>query len=186
MAGLTDGRATEGWREKPKRESRNVRHDMKAYFEDSEDVKLSKKKRRIGKKAATEGSPETYYEIPNINKDAGTPSCQKKKSQCNARFAVGIAIAQIPNIEISKDEEVRYTWRIVRYLYPWLKVFNDEQSAEKEMEAKVKGFDASELEIPKANCRKEERIYCNNCNTSIADIHRTCPDCNYDLSHLLS
>ncbi|MCL7033001.1 hypothetical protein MKW94_024977, partial [Papaver nudicaule] len=39
----------------------------------------------------------------------------------------------------------------------------------------------SELEIEITNCYDDDRTYCNSCNTSIVDYHRSCPNCKYDL-----
>ncbi|KHN24683.1 Lysine-specific demethylase 3A [Glycine soja] len=50
-----------------------------------------------------------------------------------------------------------------------------------EMEAKTKGLLLSDVEVKKIVCSKDERIYCNNCKTSITDFHRSCPSCSYDL-----
>ncbi|KAE8784467.1 Lysine-specific demethylase 3B [Hordeum vulgare] len=36
-------------------------------------------------------------------------------------------------------------------------------------------------QVPQANCAKNERIFCNNCRTSIVDFHRSCDKCSYDL-----
>ncbi|KAL2333120.1 hypothetical protein Fmac_014333 [Flemingia macrophylla] len=39
----------------------------------------------------------------------------------------------------------------------------------------------SDVEVDQIDCSKYERIYCNNCKTSIVDFHRSCPNCSYDL-----
>ncbi|XP_044955740.1 uncharacterized protein LOC123406318 isoform X2 [Hordeum vulgare subsp. vulgare] len=45
----------------------------------------------------------------------------------------------------------------------------------------IKGTGACEVKVPQANCAKNERIFCNNCRTSIVDFHRSCTKCSYDL-----
>ncbi|RZC82345.1 hypothetical protein C5167_045122 [Papaver somniferum] len=39
----------------------------------------------------------------------------------------------------------------------------------------------SQVEIESANCDDGERMYCNNCKTSMVDCHRSCLNCKYDL-----
>ncbi|KAK4407643.1 Lysine-specific demethylase [Sesamum angolense] len=39
----------------------------------------------------------------------------------------------------------------------------------------------SDLKIEKIDFSPNERVYCNNCRTSIVDFHRSCPNCSYDL-----
>uniref|UniRef100_A0A803LRY5 Uncharacterized protein n=1 Tax=Chenopodium quinoa TaxID=63459 RepID=A0A803LRY5_CHEQI len=39
----------------------------------------------------------------------------------------------------------------------------------------------SEVEIQNAIGRENERVFCNNCRNSIVDLHRSCPECMYDL-----
>ncbi|AQK61168.1 Putative jumonji-like transcription factor family protein [Zea mays] len=82
---------------------------------------------------------------------------------------------------VSEQDKIKFSMRIVHFLLPWLKQFHQEQMQEKSAEAATKGIDADKLEVPLTICGKKERIYCNNCRTSIVDFHRTCNKCNYDL-----
>ncbi|KAK1318201.1 hypothetical protein QJS10_CPB04g01378 [Acorus calamus] len=61
------------------------------------------------------------------------------------------------------------------------KQFLQEQTTEKEMEAKIRGTSLDQVKLQQVVCHIDECIYCNNCNTSIADFHRSCPKCAYDL-----
>ncbi|KAK8933425.1 hypothetical protein KSP39_PZI015888 [Platanthera zijinensis] len=56
-----------------------------------------------------------------------------------------------------------------------------EQLLEKEVEARVKGLSLTEIKVQVAPCEKDERVFCNYYSTSIADYHRSCPNCSYDL-----
>ncbi|KAK1370731.1 hypothetical protein POM88_036823 [Heracleum sosnowskyi] len=49
------------------------------------------------------------------------------------------------------------------------------------MEAKIQGLSLSEVKLQVANCDVDDRLYCNNCKTSIVDFHRSCANCLYDL-----
>ncbi|KAI4967965.1 hypothetical protein ZWY2020_008349 [Hordeum vulgare] len=52
---------------------------------------------------------------------------------------------------------------------------------EREIEAKIQGLELSELSVEQADCRNDERMFCDNCRTSIFDLHRSCPNCSYEL-----
>uniref|UniRef100_A0A803MNW6 JmjC domain-containing protein n=1 Tax=Chenopodium quinoa TaxID=63459 RepID=A0A803MNW6_CHEQI len=45
----------------------------------------------------------------------------------------------------------------------------------------VLGVSVSEAVVQMASVAKNERVYCDNCKTSIADFLRSCPECEYDL-----
>ncbi|RZC76794.1 hypothetical protein C5167_000908 [Papaver somniferum] len=62
-----------------------------------------------------------------------------------------------------------------------LRQINQEQVVEKEVQATVQGLSPYEVYIRNANCDDGERMYCNNCKTSIVDYHRSCLNCKYDL-----
>ncbi|CAO2201876.1 unnamed protein product [Urochloa humidicola] len=79
---------------------------------------------------------------------------------------------------VGKSKNAAY---LLHYLLPCLAELNKEQQAEKEVEARIKGVSLSELSIEQAVYYEDERVYCNNCDTSIYDLHRTCPGCDYDL-----
>ncbi|AQL05054.1 hypothetical protein ZEAMMB73_Zm00001d046816 [Zea mays] len=74
---------------------------------------------------------------------------------------------------VSEQDKIKFSMCIVHFLLPWLKQFHQEQMQEKSAEAATKGIDADKLEVPLTICGKKERIYCNNCRTSIVDFHRT-------------
>ncbi|KAJ0733569.1 hypothetical protein HanPI659440_Chr11g0409761 [Helianthus annuus] len=41
--------------------------------------------------------------------------------------------------------------------------------------------DSSDVQLKKAACGLDKRMYCDCCKTSIFYLHRTCPECHYDL-----
>ncbi|XVF73016.1 hypothetical protein PTKIN_Ptkin12aG0167800 [Pterospermum kingtungense] len=64
---------------------------------------------------------------------------------------------------------------------PVLRHIDSEQSTEMEIEASIKGSELTENDITRCKLDKSERLYCDNCNTSIVNFHRSCPGCSYDL-----
>ncbi|KAK9910176.1 hypothetical protein M0R45_034148 [Rubus argutus] len=75
----------------------------------------------------------------------------------------------------------------LRYLLykalPVLRHIHTEQSSELEIEAKIRGVQLTDKDINRTIIDQSERMYCDNCYTSIVDFHRGCPnpDCSYDL-----
>ncbi|KAK7258496.1 hypothetical protein RIF29_24075 [Crotalaria pallida] len=75
----------------------------------------------------------------------------------------------------------------LRYLLckalPVLRHIHREQSLELEIETKIRGNQLRENDITRTELDKSERMYCDNCSTSIIAFYRSCPnpDCSYDL-----
>ncbi|CAA2982558.1 lysine-specific demethylase JMJ25 [Olea europaea subsp. europaea] len=66
---------------------------------------------------------------------------------------------------------------LINMLLPVLKQMNCDQSTEMEIEAHVTG---NEVQIPQANLGFQN-LRCCNCRTSIADYHRSCTKCSYNI-----
>ncbi|KAK7309899.1 hypothetical protein RJT34_07002 [Clitoria ternatea] len=122
---------------------------------------------------------------PRMSDKAIAKSCPCCRRNCNCKACLrrkdviedsgGFGVPQ------NEDEKIQHLKHVVLALYPFLEQFNHEQRLEMEMEAKIKGLLLSDVEVEQIVCSKHERIYCNNCKTSIIDFHRSCPKCSYDL-----
>ncbi|KAI8010521.1 Lysine-specific demethylase JMJ25 [Camellia lanceoleosa] len=121
-------------------------------------------------------STKRVVRYPQLSEEAIAESCP---------YCRETAIAKLTNKYTgqpkSKDERIRHLKYLIYVLYPFLKQFDHDQTMEKEMEAKIQGLSLSDIEIQQAVCCNDERIYCNNCSTSIVDFHRSCPNCSFDL-----
>ncbi|KAJ4775171.1 Transcription factor jumonji (jmjC) domain-containing protein [Rhynchospora pubera] len=117
---------------------------------------------------------------PLLSEQEIAENCPVCRGNCNCKGCLRKE-KTLPEMKLPREDEIKYSWRIVKYLSPWLKDFHDEQTVEKENEARIKGHDVRELELPQAKCDEDERMYCNKCQTSIVDFHRTCHNCAYDL-----
>ncbi|KAI8528026.1 hypothetical protein RHMOL_Rhmol12G0119000 [Rhododendron molle] len=126
---------------------------------------------------------ETWY--PRLSEDAIAEKCPPCRGNCNCKTCLQrtelLMSTRIAGVPDSKDERIHRLNYLVQVLYPFLKQFDYEQELEKNMEAKIQGLSPSHVEILQAVCDKDKRVYCNNCRTSIADFHRSCPNCKYDL-----
>ncbi|CAJ2630929.1 unnamed protein product [Trifolium pratense] len=80
-----------------------------------------------------------------------------------------------------KDEEVEFTKYLLKGLLPYLTQLDEEQMIEKAKEAKRQGLSFSNIKIKAADYSKDERLYCDNCKTSIFDYHRSCTRCSFHI-----
>ncbi|XP_078181905.1 lysine-specific demethylase JMJ26-like isoform X2 [Carex rostrata] len=69
---------------------------------------------------------------------------------------------------------------MLHHLVPHLRNICQEEYDEKVIEARNKEVLLHKVDIEKAECNGE-RIYCDNCSTSIFDFHRSCKNCDYEL-----
>ncbi|CAL5195034.1 unnamed protein product [Lathyrus oleraceus] len=87
------------------------------------------------------------------------------------------------------DREVDARVKLQRLLYllskalPVLRHVHKEQSLELETETKIRGKQVQEIDITRSKLNESERLYCDNCSTSIHGFYRSCPNtsCSYDL-----
>ncbi|CAN4112918.1 unnamed protein product [Withania somnifera] len=125
----------------------------------------------------------TWY--PGMPEEAFAESCPVCCQNCNCKACLRLdgpirALKKL-ECEISKEEKIEYSKFILHKLLPFLRRFNAEQVLEMQIEATIQGLPVSELMLQQAKCQKNERMYCNNCKTSIFDFHRNCSSCSYDL-----
>ncbi|CAJ1932431.1 unnamed protein product [Sphenostylis stenocarpa] len=110
-------------------------------------------------------------------------ACPVCRGNCNCKACLSSdeLINQMKKNAISdKDEKVELSMYLLQVLLPFLKQLDEEQMIETETEAKIQGLSVSELNIVKADFSLEERVYCDNCKTSIFDYHRSCRKCSLD------
>ncbi|KAL7231079.1 hypothetical protein ACSBR2_009366 [Camellia fascicularis] len=121
---------------------------------------------------------------PKMTEDDFAEACPVCLKICNCKRCLRLdGPINLKNLEFEYDdkEKIQHSKYILLALLPFLKIFNWEQMTEKEVEAKIRGLSLLQTKLQQAKCSKTERVYCNNCKTSIVDFHRSCPHCSYDL-----
>ncbi|XP_048139785.1 lysine-specific demethylase JMJ25-like isoform X2 [Rhodamnia argentea] len=109
-------------------------------------------------------------------------ACPFCLGNCNCKACLRLDAPDLRKMElVSHEEATKHSRYLLQALYPFLKQFHVHQMKEVDFEAKRKGLQVQELNIAKAGCHADERVYCDNCRTSIIDIYRSCPQCSYDL-----
>ncbi|KAK3133259.1 hypothetical protein QOZ80_6AG0534350 [Eleusine coracana subsp. coracana] len=83
--------------------------------------------------------------------------------------------------EVDAETKTKYASYLLHYLLPCLTQINKDQMEELEAEARIQGLELSELRVEQAISSNDERVFCDNCRTSIFDLHRSCLNCSYEL-----
>uniref|UniRef100_A0A0E0CDS1 JmjC domain-containing protein n=1 Tax=Oryza meridionalis TaxID=40149 RepID=A0A0E0CDS1_9ORYZ len=119
---------------------------------------------------------------PHLTEDDFENCCPVCHNNCNCKTCLRTNVINKGDKEFADGKnKIKYSLRIARFLLPWLKQLHQEQMLEKSVEATIKGIDVTDLEVPQAQFNNDERIYCDNCRTSIVDFHRSCKSGHYDL-----
>ncbi|XVF71087.1 hypothetical protein PTKIN_Ptkin12aG0006800 [Pterospermum kingtungense] len=127
---------------------------------------------------------ETWY--PKMSEDEIASACPVCRDKCNCKACLrmdGLAdkLKKALELDFSVAAKLQYSKYLLQTLLPYTKQFSEEQMLEKMTEAEIQGLLPSKIKLKQAVCHPKERVYCNNCKTSIVDFHRTCLQCNYDL-----
>ncbi|KAF5189861.1 lysine-specific demethylase JMJ25 [Thalictrum thalictroides] len=102
---------------------------------------------------------------------------------CNCKACLRENIVVSSHEEPDPNVKLQLLLHLLHGLLPLLRQIFLEQKSEIEIEAKIQGIELAEVKIVRAQLDEAERRYCDNCNTSIVNFHRNCPnpDCSYDL-----
>ncbi|XP_057769078.1 lysine-specific demethylase JMJ26-like isoform X2 [Salvia miltiorrhiza] len=122
---------------------------------------------------------------PHMQEEDFAEACPVCRNNCNCKDCLRLdgPSRHLKDLTLKFNDEakIQYSKYMLQILLPFLKRFHAEQLVETEMEAKIHGLPVSEIIPQQLICEKNERIYCNNCKTSIFDFHRSCLNCSYDL-----
>ncbi|KAJ8761227.1 hypothetical protein K2173_001283 [Erythroxylum novogranatense] len=119
-----------------------------------------------------------YPEMTETEISELCPFC-RRNCNCNACLHLtGLIKTSLKNITMrEKFLHLRY---LIKSLLPYLEQIREEQTQEMLIEANFLESGA-QFEVAEDFCNNDERVYCNQCATSIVDFHRCCPKCNYEL-----
>ncbi|KEH24644.1 putative transcription factor C2H2 family [Medicago truncatula] len=123
---------------------------------------------------------ENWY--PGKTREEFKNVCPFCLGNCNCK-------ACLREFPVLMDREIDASVKLQRLLYllskalPVLRHIHREQSLELETETKIRGKELQEIDITRTKLDESERLYCDNCNTSIYGFYRSCPNtgCSYDL-----
>ncbi|XP_071707924.1 lysine-specific demethylase JMJ25-like [Rutidosis leptorrhynchoides] len=121
---------------------------------------------------------------PNMKEEMFAERCPVCLDNCNCKSCLRGVLRKVKgkiDLKPSYDQKVRYSIYILHVLLPFLKRLNKENMKEKLIESEIQGIFLSDVKLKKAACYLDELMFCDCCKTSIFDLHRSCPSCNYDL-----
>ncbi|KAH1116168.1 hypothetical protein GLYMA_17G010600v4 [Glycine max] len=121
-----------------------------------------------------------YYPDMSVEEIASSCPFCRKNCNCNACLC-SKGMIKTANRDISDYEKAQYLQYMIKLLLPFFEQICHEQSQEEQIEAKLLGKSSFEIEIHQSLCGDGERVYCDHCATSIIDLHRSCPNCSYEL-----
>ncbi|KZV31024.1 hypothetical protein F511_18128 [Dorcoceras hygrometricum] len=121
---------------------------------------------------------------PKRKKKEVKESCPFCCGNCNCK-----ACLQADVLKKDVENEVGAKIRLQRSLYllanilPLLRHIQQEQKSELDVEGTIRGVPMNEEDVTLGIFEEDDRVYCNNCETSIVNIHRSCPNpnCSYDI-----
>ncbi|KAL2996405.1 hypothetical protein AAZX31_10G269800 [Glycine max] len=125
---------------------------------------------------------ENWY--PHLKEDYIAEACPVCRGNCNCKACLRsneLIKKMKKKAKTNEDEKVELSMHLLQVLLPYLRLLDEEQMIEYKTEAKIQGLSVSELNIVQANFDEDERVYCDNCKTSIFDYHRSCTKCSFDL-----
>lgn len=125
---------------------------------------------------------------PKMSEEEIAESCPVCQGNCNCKSCLrmdGVITNALKKLmsdpKFTKAVKVQHSKHLLRALLPCIQSLREGQMKELVMEAKIQGLSTSEIQPQKADCHPNERVYCDNCRTSIVDFHRSCPNCKYDI-----
>ncbi|KAL0305992.1 UNVERIFIED_CONTAM: hypothetical protein Sradi_6016500 [Sesamum radiatum] len=122
------------------------------------------------------------FKYPSLSEEEVSEVCPYCRGNCNCNLCLNSAsMLKTSKRDISEDEKIRHLYYLISKLFPYLEHIHQEQIEEIEMESTIQGVSLSSVEVKHAVCYNDERVYCNHCQTSIVDLHRSCPNCSYEL-----
>ncbi|KAK4277566.1 hypothetical protein QN277_015545 [Acacia crassicarpa] len=111
-------------------------------------------------------------------------SCPFCLGNCNCRLCLKEAVsAESASVESDTDINLQKLLYLLKKILPLLQHIQQEQRSEIEIESSLLGSLLTEENIMQSQIDDDDRVYCDNCNTSIVNLHRSCPNpsCSYDL-----
>ncbi|KAJ7567097.1 hypothetical protein O6H91_02G132000 [Diphasiastrum complanatum] len=120
---------------------------------------------------------ERWY--PLMKEEDFEKACPFCQGICNCKACLRSEGPAMTDFQPGPVEKVAYLKYLLAWILPCLKQLNEEQRQELAAEARLRGENF--VPIEKASVQADERLVCDNCSTSIVDIHRSCSECNCDL-----
>ncbi|PWA56474.1 zinc finger, RING-type, JmjC domain, Zinc-finger domain of monoamine-oxidase A repressor R1 [Artemisia annua] len=124
---------------------------------------------------------QTWY--PNMTQEMFAERCPVCCDNCNCKACLRDPHPKLKmkfQFKPNDYQKAECSMYILHKLLPFLKRLNEEQTREREIEARMNGCTVSEVQENRKKSRSDVRV-CHCCKTAIVDLHRSCSNCQYDL-----
>ncbi|XP_038894401.1 lysine-specific demethylase JMJ25 isoform X2 [Benincasa hispida] len=123
---------------------------------------------------------ERWY--PDKTREDVENACPCCRGHCNCKACLREFVEFAPK-ELDASVKVERLKFLLHKVLPILRHIQREQSYELEVEGNIQGAQLKEVDVKRIKLVQSERMYCDNCNTSIFNFYRSCfnPNCSYDL-----
>ncbi|KAI5079593.1 hypothetical protein GOP47_0005072 [Adiantum capillus-veneris] len=135
---------------------------------------------QCGKKSYCVHCISRWY--PNMHEDDVRQSCPHCRGICNCKACIMLdgGGSIFSEMKVVNDlDKVKFLKYMLSFIQPLLQQLHDEQCQEFDLEINLTGDEG--LKAERSKLMKDERLYCDNCTTSIVDLYRSCLSCGYDL-----
>ncbi|XP_058100462.1 lysine-specific demethylase JMJ27-like isoform X3 [Magnolia sinica] len=122
---------------------------------------------------------EKWY--PERTREDIETTCPVCCGNCNCKACLRNVVMMPSRQEADANVKLQRLIYLLQKVLPVLRQIHSEQQSEIEIEAKIQGIQPMEVCVTRSMLDKDERLYCDNCHTSVVDFYRTCPECSYDL-----
>ncbi|KAI5075410.1 hypothetical protein GOP47_0009486 [Adiantum capillus-veneris] len=121
---------------------------------------------------------------PTMTKKDFEKACPVCRKNCNCKACLRMLMPKSTSlkesmVQVSNLEKISALQYMLSFISPLIQQLHEEQNEEIKLEVTFKGEIAEDIES--SELKADERLYCDNCSTSIVDLYRSCPDCHYDL-----
>ncbi|CAH9105724.1 unnamed protein product, partial [Cuscuta epithymum] len=119
---------------------------------------------------------------PGLEEEDIAEICPFCRGNCNCNNCLHLSgFIRTSRRSLTGAEKLQHLCYLVDKLLPFLVQIRREQDLEIEIESLIQGVHPSLIEVKQSTFYKDERVYCNQCSTSIVDLHRCCPGCSFEL-----
>ncbi|KAH7425745.1 hypothetical protein KP509_11G069000 [Ceratopteris richardii] len=117
-----------------------------------------------------------------MHEDDVRQSCPHCRGNCNCKACILVdeGASIFSEVKVVNDvEKVQRLKYMLAFIKPVLQRLHSEQCEEIDLQVNLTGDE--NLKAERSKLMKDERLYCDNCTTSIVDLYRSCLSCGYDL-----
>ncbi|MCO5587114.1 hypothetical protein L7F22_041061 [Adiantum nelumboides] len=124
---------------------------------------------------------ERWY--PKISRADLLQACPHCRGFCNCKACLRKDVTKSACSEmkqkLSVTKRIKYLRYMLSYVRPLLEQLHNEQLEEILMEERWRRVE--KIKVERSKVMQDERLFCNNCRTSIVDLYRGCSSCDYEL-----